>query len=115
MMEEWVAHMSGVKVALLCPVFAVVLIGASLSKPHINGTAMRAIYGIYIYVYMYICMVRPSSARRFIDPVRTRLGLAQPHAIESFVLKSHPCTASGLHAIFCAEKSALKNNCDSML
>ena len=30
-----------------------ILIGASLSKPHINGTAMRAIYGICIYVYMY--------------------------------------------------------------
>ena len=31
-------------------------IGASLSEPHINGTAMRAIYGICIYVYMYICI-----------------------------------------------------------
>ena len=28
------------------------IIGASLSEPHINGTAMRAIYGICIYVYM---------------------------------------------------------------
>ena len=40
-------------------------IGASLSEPHINGTAMRAIYGICIYVYMYICiiyMVRPSHS-----------------------------------------------------
>ena len=32
------------------------IIGASLSEPHINGTAMRAIYGICIYVYMYICI-----------------------------------------------------------
>ncbi len=47
------------------------IIGASLSEPHINGTAMRAIYGICIYVYMYvyiyvynmyICMVRPSHS-----------------------------------------------------
>ena len=34
----------------------VALIGASLSEPHINGTAMRAIYGICIYVYMYKCI-----------------------------------------------------------
>ena len=32
-------------------------IGASLSEPHINSTAIRAIYGICIYyVYMYIRM-----------------------------------------------------------
>ena len=37
-------------------IIIVVVIGASLSEPHINGTAMRAIYGICIYVYMYICI-----------------------------------------------------------
>ena len=54
------------------------LIGASLSDPHINGTAMRAIYGIY--VCMYVCMVRLSSAGRFIDSVQGHM--------QSFVLKS---------------------------
>ena len=52
------------------------IIGASLSNPHINSTAMHAIYGICIYV----CMVRPSSARRFIDSVQSHM--------QSFVLKS---------------------------
>ena len=87
------------------------IIGASLSEPHINGTAMRAIYGICIYVYMYICMVRPSSARRFIDSVRR--GQGRPHAIFC-ADQRHPHAASGPHAIFCAEKSALKKNCNSM-
>ena len=31
----------------------------SLSKPHINGTAMRAIYGTCMYVCMYVCMYIP--------------------------------------------------------
>ena len=52
------------------------IIGASLSEPHINSTAMLAIYGICIYV----CMVCLSSARRFIDSVQGRM--------QSFVLKS---------------------------
>ena len=60
------------------------MIGASLSEPHINGTAMRAIYGICIY--------------------GTSVIRAPLHRL---------CT--GPHAIFCAEKSALKNNCDSVL
>ena len=30
-----------------------IIIGASLSEPHINGTAMRAIYGVCMYVCMY--------------------------------------------------------------
>ena len=82
------------------------VIGASLSEPHINGTAMRAIYGICIYVYMvyvymYICMVRPSSARRFIDSVlEGKAGRMQSFVLinviraplqdrmQSFVLKS---------------------------
>ena len=89
------------------------VIGASLSEPHINGTAMRAIYGICIYVYMYICiyicMVRPSSARRFIDFVRR--GQGRPHAIFC-ADQRHPPAALGPHAIFCTEKSALKENCD---
>ena len=64
------------------------MIGASLSEPHINSTAMRAIYGICICVYMYGASVIRAPLHRL-------------------------CT--GPHAIFCAEKSALKNNCDSML
>ena len=39
---------------------------------------MRAIYGICTCIY--VCMVRPSSARRFIDSVQGRM--------QSFVLKS---------------------------
>ena len=70
----------------------ILVIGASLSEPHINGTAMRAIYGICMYVYMYICMYGMSVIR---------------------VPLHRLCT--GPHAIFCAEKSALKNNCDSVL
>ena len=35
---------------------------------------------------MYTCMVRPSSARRFIDSVQGRM--------QSFVLKRHPRAAS---------------------
>ena len=35
------------------------LIGASLSEPHINGTAVRELY-IYIYIYIIIIMVRRS-------------------------------------------------------
>ena len=46
------------------------LIGASLSEPHINGTSMRA-------VFIYIFMVRPSPARRFIHSV------LRPHAMFS--------------------------------
>ena len=34
------------------------IIGASLSEPHINGTAVREIYYYYYYVYYGICMVR---------------------------------------------------------
>ena len=64
-----------------------ILIGASLSRPHINGTAMHAIYGIC----MYVCMCGTSVIR---------------------VLLHRLCT--GLHAIFCAEKSALKNNCSNL-
>ena len=45
----------------------------------------------YMYIYMYICMYGTSIIR------------APLHRL---------CT--GPHAIFCAEKSALKNNCDSM-
>ena len=55
----------------------IVLIGVSLSEPHINGTA---IYSICMYVCMYVCMVRTSSALRFIDSVLGRL--------QYFVLKS---------------------------
>ena len=35
---------------------------------------------IYIYTYMYVCVVHPSSACRFIDSVQGRM--------QSFVLKS---------------------------
>ena len=45
--------------ACLCATKFSNLIGASLSEPHINGTAMRAIYGICIYVYMYIYPTQP--------------------------------------------------------
>ena len=76
------------------------IIGASLSEPHINGTAMRAIYGIcmyvyvcmYMYVYIYVCMYGTSIIHAPLHRLYT-----------------------GPHAIFCAEKSALKNNCNSML
>ena len=41
------------------------LIGASLTEPHINGTALRELFVyiyicIYVYIYMYIYMVRRS-------------------------------------------------------
>ena len=52
----------------------IVLIGVSLSEPHINSTAMHIIY------CMYVCMVQPSSTRYFIDSVQGRM--------QSFVLKS---------------------------
>ena len=39
-------------------VSSVIIIGTSLSEPHINSTAMRAICGIC----MYVCMVRPSHS-----------------------------------------------------
>ena len=50
-------------------VIKVIIIGASLNEPHINGTSMRA---VFIYI-----MVRPSPARRFIDSV------LRPHAMFS--------------------------------
>ena len=53
------------------------IIGASLSEPHINECAQYN-NGICIYVWY---MVRPSSARRFIDSVRTYVeGMARPAA-----------------------------------
>ena len=74
------------------------IIGASLSEPHINGTAMRAIYGICIYVYMYICMVRPSSARRFIDSVAVRISRSGDYLLSPTLChtseQQSQCTAS---------------------
>ena len=71
-----------------------VLIGASPTQT--VQQLMCAIYGIYVnilYVYMY-GMSHPRAASQTLYRARAR---ARPHAI------------------FCAEKSALKNNCDSML
>lgn len=42
---------------ILCSVPKVCVIGAILSKPHINGTTLREL----VYVCMYVCMVHPSS------------------------------------------------------
>ena len=53
------------------------VIGASLSEPYINGTAMRAIYGICMYVYMYGTSVIRAPLHKL---------CTGPHAI--FVLKS---------------------------
>ena len=52
-----------------------------MSEPHINDTAMRAIYvhGICTYV----CMVRPSSARRLIDSVQGRMQSFVPKSLRS--------------------------------
>ena len=77
--------------------------------PHKRYSNARNIW--YMYICIYICMVRPSSARRFIDSVRT--GQGRPHGIFC-ADQRHPGAASGPHGIFCAEKSALKKNCDSM-
>ena len=49
--------------SFLSIIYAITIIGASLSEPHINaGTAMRAIYMYMVYVRMYVWYVRHPRA-----------------------------------------------------
>ena len=43
-----------------CALMLTIIIGASLTEPHINGTAMHAIYGIiciYVCIYVYVIVI----------------------------------------------------------
>ena len=88
--------------------------------PNLSHRQYFRLYGMYIYstIYMYgtsvtraplhrLCIYRAGRMQSFV------LHYTETSSARRFEL--HRLYGTGSHAIFCAEKSAPKNNCDSML
>ena len=50
----WSVHVGAPSPICLCADVQVCVIGASLSEPHINGTALQEIYGTTVTFCMYV-------------------------------------------------------------